>query len=159
MHYSPEDQLLIVKLPLQSHEVAGDMLKAFEKSASSASLANIRMGGTADVKLKDGTHKSPDASYYDLTPPLADGPEETPEQMASIESNPTMVLEIAVSESAKKLARDCARYIIASGGMINTALGAWIECGSEAEGRELKKVVITLWRLLPSTPRSPPLTP
>ncbi|KJA20182.1 hypothetical protein HYPSUDRAFT_832726 [Hypholoma sublateritium FD-334 SS-4] len=104
------------------------------------------MGGTADVKLKDGTHKSPDASYYDLTP-APEGSRETEEQAASIESNPTMAFEIGVSESAKKLAKDCARYVVASGGMINAALGAWIDCGSEAEGRVLKKVVVALWRL------------
>lgn len=136
---------MTVKLPLHSHEVAIDLNKLFEKTASSADLASIRQGGTADVKLKDGTHKSPDASFYDLTP-APEGSKETQEEEANIQSNPPMVWEVAVSESPKKLAKDCARYLAASGGMINFALGTWFDCGSREEERELKKVVIWRWQ-------------
>lgn len=105
-------------------------------------MENHSQRGSADVALKDGTVKSPDASFYNMTPPRDEN--ETIAAMASIQSNPTMVWEITFSETAKKLAKDCGRWVAASGGMINIAVGICIDCGTADQDRVLKKISLRL---------------
>lgn len=144
LHYSPIDQKLIVHLPLLSHELVDDLVEAFKSTMTLENQSSIRRGGSANVKLKDGTVKSPDTSFYDNTPPR-DSKKESVKNMAAIQSNPTMVWEIAMSQSEKKLCRDCGRFIAASGGLVKSAFGLSAECGRANENRLLKKIAVWMW--------------
>lgn len=144
VEYRPKDQYLIVKFPLHTKEIVHDLVTAFTSNMPLTKQNSIRYGGAADVWLKDGTLKSPDASFYDMTPPRRP---ETFREMAAIQSNPTMVWEIALTETAQKLARDCGRWIAASCGMIGIAIGICIDCGTADEERVLKKITVSRWDL------------
>lgn len=125
-----------------------DLAKAFTRGMSVKDQDSIRRGGSADIKLQDGTYKSPDASFFDETPAPQDGKKkESEEDMAAIQSNPTMIWEIAMSQSAKQLARACGRFISASASMVNTAVGLCVECGRASEKRLLKKITVSVWIL------------
>ena len=115
VEYNPTDQRLIVKFPLHTREIVHDLLEAFNSNLTPEQKNSISYGGAGDITLNDGTVKSPHASFYDKTPPLR---VETISEMARILSNPTMVWEISLNETAKKLAKDCGRWIAASCGMI-----------------------------------------
>ncbi|KJA23052.1 hypothetical protein HYPSUDRAFT_54496 [Hypholoma sublateritium FD-334 SS-4] len=145
---SPIDEKLIVHLPLYSHEMVDDLVKAFTSSMTLENQDSIRRGGSANIQLQDGTYKSPDVSFFDETPAPEDGrKKESEKDMAAIQSHPTMIWEIGMSQSAKKLARACAQYIVTSGSMVNTAMGLCVSCGKASERRLLKKITVSIWRL------------
>lgn len=105
-------------------------------------LQEISDWGSAEVKLQDGTTKSPDASHYD-----PNAPEEPPDSrfQGYRKGSPTVVWEIGLSERARKLGTDCARWVGASGGNTNMAIGIDIASGPAANSRVMKAVTISVW--------------
>jgi hypothetical protein len=96
---------------------------------------NIRLGGSADVKLRDGI-KSPDFSLY----------ESHPEKLPLTQAWPTVVWEVAYTEDEKKLAHDLGRYVACSLGRVQLAIGVKIERNRVQGGfRGVKRVTCALW--------------
>lgn len=106
-------------------------------------LSPIKCCGAADVNLDDETTKHPDLSYYDRNvPPIPYGPDIE----AYISSFPTMVLEVAFSQDARKLGSDCARWTGASGGCTNMAIAIAIQNGL-TDTSVLESITVTVWTL------------
>lgn len=81
-------------------------------------------GGSVNIRPLDGTIKSPDFCIFD--PNLARGVGTSDINAAAKDACPTIIWEIGLSESARKLGRDCARFSRGSEGRVNLALGTKI---------------------------------
>lgn len=95
-------------------------------------------GGSGTCNLEDGSRKSPDYSYYD--------PNGAAHRTRDYEGAfPTVVFEVGFTEKSRKLGRDCARWLGASGGVVNLGIAIDIDAGTP-EARILDTVSVTLWR-------------
>lgn len=104
-------------------------------------------GGSSYVSLLDGTIKSPDFGIYD--PRLRRQAGKADRNAAANDSCPTVVIEVALSESARKLGRDCGRWAGASEGKVNLTIGIKIYCNKtnteEITSRDVTKIVLSEW--------------
>lgn len=114
-------------------------------------LNPIQGGCAAQVTLEDGTVKNPDCSYYDPNKSVVIA-KFAVEQCR--QSCPTVVFEIAYSETALKLGTDCARWVGASGGNVNLAGAIDIACGpvnietgNFEDNRPIESIKVSLWTL------------
>ena len=97
----------------------------------------IRLGGSADVEMMDGSIKSPDYSMYEVAP-----------KPRITEGWPTVVWEVAYSQDEKRLAYVLGRYVTCSAGMIRLAIGINIELDPALQQpQNLKTVTCTFWEI------------
>jgi hypothetical protein len=95
----------------------------------------IRLCGSADVEMMDGSIKSPNYSMYEVFLKLR--------VMAGW---PTVVWEVAYSQDEKELAEVLGRYVTCSVGMVWLAIGINIELNSALKlPWNLKRVTCTFW--------------
>ena len=109
------------------HEALNNMFRLFEYGDSSfwpniqedkdhlplPGPPHIDTFGSAEVVLADGVTKAPDQS-------LLDG---TPGRPARLKGWPTVAFEVAWSQTSKNLAEVCGRWVAASIGKVNLAIG------------------------------------
>ena len=131
---------LIVNYPSAGHEIISDVFDELRAQGLSYDREFICDSGTADVHLTDGC-KSPDYSLYNT---VAFQNSESPRDSARRTSSPTVVWEVAYSESSRKLARDAARLICGSQGEVLLAIALNIE---HLPNRKLKSVTCAFWEM------------
>jgi hypothetical protein len=119
-------------LSLDIHDAEGRSLFDFD-------TGRITMGGSADLDLAGGFIKSPDGSMYEASSANDDD--------NITKEAPTVVWEVAYSQSEKNLAQCLARYVACSLGSIRLAIGINIEHNKPVEGqpRTLKEVTCAFW--------------
>jgi len=98
---------------------------------------NINSIGSADIELVDGLKKAPDCSFADSDPNIP----------PDARSFPTIIWEVAVTESSAKLAMDCGRFIACSQGRGLLAIGIDIKRGKDDSGINLPTVRCSMWEL------------
>lgn len=97
----------------------------------------IRLCGSADVDMIDGSIKSPDFSMYEVTPTVR-----------AAGGWPTVVWEVAYSQDEKKLAYVLGRYVTCTRGMVRLAIGINIELDPALkQPQNLKRVTCTFWEI------------
>lgn len=97
--------------------------------------SRIFPGGSADVILSQGI-KSPDYSLYERR------------KNGVVKTKPTIVWEVAYSESASKLALDCARHLCLSRGQVRLAVAVDIvHQDKSSRPRILKSVTWSHWEI------------
>lgn len=95
---------------------------------------HINSLGSADIELVDGLKKAPNFSFSDSDPNIP----------LDARSFPTIIWEVALTESTAKLAIDCGRFIACSKGRGLLAIG--IDIKHEKDGR-LPSVRCSIWEL------------
>jgi hypothetical protein len=110
--YQTNMNQLIIQCLGSGHEIVSDVFMHFWPSQTNSTahkgvLKNILVMGSADMDLQDGTGKQPDFSFIDRSEGLVNEEEWC---------FPTIIIEVAYTESSQKLAVDCGRYIACSMG-------------------------------------------
>jgi hypothetical protein len=95
----------------------------------------IRLCGSADVEMMDGSIKSPDYSMYEVSPKLR-----------VTAGWPMVVWEVAYSQDEKKLAEVLGRYVTCSAGMVRLAINIELDPALKLP-RNLKRVTCTFWEV------------
>jgi len=109
---------------------------------TTSSPPHLDYGLSADVRLVNGV-KSPDYSLIDSTPGLA----------KRLKGIPTVVFEVAFSESSRNLAEDCGRWVACSRAQVRVAIGLDIvmkkkkEKETASDQQELDSVWCYVWEL------------
>ena len=102
--------------------------------------------GSADVHLYDRTTKSPGLSFYDPNMIPREDKGEPDLNAAFMNSCPTLVFEIALSQDARRLGSDCARWIGASKGAVKMAIATFIQ-NALADDDILETIKLSVWTL------------
>lgn len=130
---------LIVKYPTDGHEF---LLEIFRKLGSAGSSfpdeyqgSKIRAGGSSDIYIYDDV-KSPDYSLYERHGKFS----------KTTRRYPTIVWEVAYSESRRKLAEDAARLLCLSGGRVLLVVAIDIRA-SPAPARKLESMTWAFWEV------------
>lgn len=142
-----------MECPLSLHEIMHDIMSVIDADRRPVvNLKSVEGGCSAQVTLEDGTVKNPDYSYYDPNKSVVIA-KFAVEQCR--QSCPTVVFEIAYSETSYKLGTDCARWTGATGGNVNLAIGIDIACGPVnietghfEDNRPIESIKVSLWTLL-----------
>ncbi len=106
----------------------------------------LRHGGSADVHLYDRTTKSAGLSFYDPNMIPREDEDEHDLNAAFMNSCPTLVFEIALSQDARRLGSDCARWIGASKGAVKMAIATSIQ-NSSADDDIMETIKLSVWTL------------
>lgn len=147
MDYHSATGYLSVKWPLFPHEIASGITASMIRGRSSdSSRPDPDHGGSVYVSLLDGSSKSADFCLFDPTLRRT-GSGRLDLGSAHDDACPTVVWEVGLSESPRKLGRDCARWVGASEGRVNLAIGVHIRCkkGTEDTTRIVSKITVTEW--------------
>ena len=102
--------------------------------------------GSAYVRLSDNTIKSADFCIFDLT--LTRG--KTNINVAVQNASPTLVWEVGMSESARRLGRDCARWSGATEGRVRVAIGTKVystRAHTDPPTRIVDRIDLTKWTI------------
>ena len=138
-----KDKKCIIQYPGPGHEIMDAIFIRFFRSGGAGSdtagddlegQGHINSLGSADIELVDGIKKSPDFSFSDSDPNI-------PPEARSF---PTIIWEVALTESSAKLAVDCGRFIACSQGRGLLAIGIDIKHGNDDE---LPSVRCSIWEL------------
>jgi hypothetical protein len=126
--FNPRTNLLVVKMPLPAHEQAA---VAFDDTLKSAlqerGLQNaIFSWRSTTLTAEDGTRKEADGAW---------GPRRTPR---GAPKRPSVVLEVASSETSGKLRRDCHYWVDPARGQANMAFGVKVHA-------RIPKITIEQW--------------
>jgi hypothetical protein len=105
-----------------------------DSSAHKEVVSKIFPMGTAEMDLQDGAGKQPDFSFVDDSTSL----------LNEERTFPTTIFEVAYSETSKKLAVDCGRFISCSVGRGQLAIA--IDIKRDAKGN-LSTVRFSKWEL------------
>jgi hypothetical protein len=140
MDYNPNK--LIVRVPTIGHEIMVNLFDIMKGSGTGYperyGKSSIVMGGSADVKLRQG-FKSPDFSLYEMN--------EGNQNSSEIDdiTTPTVVFEVAYTQSTHDVSLEAARHICLTGG--DVLLVVVIDIGHErgSDPRELKSVTWSHW--------------
>ena len=146
MEYSPKNETWIVKFAGCGHESFVNMIRLFqygdstycpEKRDDATGLPlpgppHIDSFGSAERSLADGTRKAPDHSLLDATPG----------RPIRLKGWPTVVFEMAWTQTSEELAWVCGRWVAGSEAKINLAIGIDVilksEKGTQAAGESGK---------------------
>ena len=104
--------------------------------------------GSVNVRLSDKTIKSADFCIFD--PTLSRGPGTLDINTAVQDACPTLVWEVGMSESARKVGRDCARWAGATEGRVKVAMGTKVystKANTDPPSRIVNKIDITKWTI------------
>lgn len=99
-------------------------------------LSTITEGGAADIMLSGGGIKSPDYSLYERrrgNPRITDS------------THPTVVFEMAYSQSAQSLATAAARHICLTMGRILLVVAIKVSLEPKSHPRKIKSIVWSHW--------------
>ena len=143
MDFILKEKKCIIQYPGPGHEIMNAIFIRFFRSgdAGSDEAAHDLEGngyinplGSADIQLVDGLRKSPDFSFADSNPDLP----------LDARGFPTIIWEVALTESSRELAKDCGRFIACSQGRGLLAIGIDIK---HAIGDRLPTVRCSIWEL------------
>ena len=135
----------IIQYAGPGHEIMNSVLIRFFRSGSvgsEAAASDLEGGGyinslgSADIELVDGLKKAPDASFSDSDPRIP----------LEARSFPTIIWEVALTESTAKLAVDCGRFIACSKGRGLLAIGIDIKHHKD-HVNGLPSVRCSIWEL------------
>lgn len=153
--FSRATGVLIVQCPSAAHEIGELIFSCAEMGPKenwpkesrdsefvlpSPRFPNMESAGTATVDLQD-KKKSADYSLFDATPG----------QNCIFRSYPTVVVEVAYTETSEKLAEDCGRWIPCSLGRVLLALAFDIKLKNQPKEKEipvLSSVICHFWELV-----------
>jgi hypothetical protein len=135
MEYSPKNETWIVKFAGCGHESFANMVRLFQYDNSTYWLEkrddakglplpgppHIDSFGSAERTLADGTRKAPDHSLLDATPG----------RPIRLKGWPTVVFEMAWTQTSEELAWVCGRWVAASEAKVNLAIGIDVILKSE----------------------------
>ncbi|KZP28506.1 hypothetical protein FIBSPDRAFT_852647 [Athelia psychrophila] len=139
------DETLVVGHPTSiGHEIMGHLFTDLCRDGGGQpegfyNGAQIITGGTTDVRLADGI-KVPDYSLYALTANPSSSLSHT------LNSYPTVAWEVAYSETERKLARDAARLICFSHGLVQLVVTINIT-HMQVATKELATVRCSCWEM------------
>ena len=145
LDYNSQTQVLHVKLPLFPHDTLSIIVGSLSRNRNDPNSLPADEGGTTNISLADGSSKSADFIWLDPTLVNRDPGRVSDLHAASSNSCPTVVLEVALSESVMKLSIDCARWILCTLGKVNVAMGMKIDAGPD--NRKLRAISIREWTL------------
>ena len=104
--------------------------------------------GCVNVRLSDDTIKSADFAIFD--PTLSRGRGTSDINAAVQDACPTLVWEVGMSESARKLGWDCARWAGATEGRVKVAIGTKVystKVNSDPPSRVVNRIDVTKWTI------------
>jgi hypothetical protein len=137
---------LILQCPSLGHEFMATLFgRLIQDSTKFPSLSGVNrtvlFGGSADIDLDDGGIKSPDYSLYENHRDL--------KELPLMHALPTVVWEVAYSESENDLARDLARHVACSVGGVRLAIGLKIShtLSTGDQLKALKSVTCEYWEV------------
>lgn len=140
LDYNPNK--LIVRVPTIGHEIMVNLFDIMKASGTGYperyGKSSIVMGGSADVKLQQG-FKSPDFSLYEVN----EG-DQNPSEIDDI-TTPTVVFEVAYTQSTRDVSLEAARHICLTGGDVLLVVVIDIEHERGSDPRELKSVTWSHW--------------
>lgn len=113
----------------------------------SAHIGPAELGGSPTMCLKDGTTKTPDHCLFDPRIQRTTTSRTLPLHLTSQNAYPTIVIEVAFSETAKKLGLDCARWIGTTNCLVHLALGIDITAKTVKKTGEriLEAITVSEW--------------
>jgi len=134
---------LIVRIPTLGHEIMSDLFDVMKQSGTGYSRepyrgSRIILGGSADVLHHGGGHKSLDYSLY----VVRDG-----KGAANDDDNttPTIVFEVAYTQTSRNLAEEAARHICLTMGRVLLVVAINIIHKLNTSPRELESVTWSHW--------------
>jgi hypothetical protein len=133
---------LIVRLPTIGHEIVGNLFEILHASGTTYppkyGASSIMMGGSADVQFRRGV-KSPDFSLYDVK-------EGNPDSSEVYENAvPTIVFEVAYTQSARSVSFEAGRHICLTGGDVLLVVVIEVNHKRGSRPRQLETVTWSHW--------------
>jgi len=142
IEYSPKSRTWITEFAGCGHKSLSNMFRLFEYGNSSYWPAaqedakqlplpgppHIDTFGSAEVVLASGTRKAPDQNFVDSTPG----------RPIRLKGWPTVVFEVAWTQTSNNLAEVCGRWVAASCGKVNLAIGIDIIVKPKEKGKKGK---------------------
>lgn len=133
---------LIVRVPTIGHEIMTDLFYLMKQSGTGYSTESYRgsrivLGGSADIHYTSG-YKSPDFSLYEVK----DGGGDT---IDDDNTTPTIVFEIAYTQTTRSVVLEAARHICLTGGEVLLVIAIDIVHKTNTNPRELESVTWSHW--------------
>jgi hypothetical protein len=140
INYNPNR--LIVRVPTIGHEIVGNIFEILHASGTAYPqkyvASSIMMGGSADVQFRRGV-KSPDFSLYDVK-------EGNPDSSEVYENDvPTIVFEVAYTQSTRDVSFEAGRHICLTGGDILLVVVIDVKHKRGSKPRKLEAVTWSHW--------------
>ncbi|KIM85872.1 hypothetical protein PILCRDRAFT_4992 [Piloderma croceum F 1598] len=130
---------LIVRVPSIGHEMIGSLM---DKSGSGYpelyGRSRIVVGGCADIHYNSG-HKSPDFSLYEVKDGGVSNDQDS--------STPTVVFEVAYSQTTRSVVQEAARHICLTRGEVQLVVAIDIAHKTGTRRRELESVTWSHWEV------------